>query len=263
MLPVYFGSSGRRLFGLYSPAERKRSPSRAVVLCHPWGREYEHVHRSVRMLGSMLSTAGFDVLRFDYYGSGDAAGEAHEATLPGWEADVLAAVEEIRDTTGATRVALAGIRLGASLAARVAVRQRAAVQELVLWDPVVNGADYLEELWSEESDPGMRAWHLLARPAGAGGGHEVQGYPLTDTLEREIRAVNLVDLVPSLPARTLCVTSVEYPSYPALRAAFTGRAGGALAFENIPSAPPWIEQEFLGAGVVPVQLLHRIKEWLG
>lgn len=263
MFPVYFGSSGRRLFGLYSPAERKRSPSRAVVLCHPWGREYEHVHRSVRMLGSMLSTAGFDVLRFDYYGSGDAAGEAHEATLAGWEGDILAAVEEIKDTTGAARVALAGVRLGASLAAAAAVRTRTAVQELVLWDPVVSGADYLEELWSEVPDPGMRTWHLLARPAETGGGHEVQGYPLTGALEHEIRALNLVDLVPSLPARTLCVTSVEHPSYPALRTAFAGRAGGALTVENIPSAPAWIEQEFFGAGVVPVQLLHRIKEWLG
>jgi alpha-beta hydrolase superfamily lysophospholipase len=263
MNPFYFGSSSRRLFGLYSPAERKRSPGRAIVLCNPWGREYEWAHRSLRLLGAMLSGAGFDVLRFDYYGSGDAAGEPADATLAGWEGDIQAAIEEIKDTAGATRVALAGRRLGATLAANVAVRNRAAVQELVLWDPVVNGDAYIQELWNMPPDPSLAAWHLAARPAEAGGGHELQGFPLTETLAREIRALDLLGLVPALPDRTLCVASEDRASYASLRSALKTRPKGPLPFDHMPSPPASVARRDLGAGAVPVQLLQRIKEWLG
>lgn len=260
MLPLYFGSSSRRLFGLYSPAERKRSLPRAVVLCHPWGSEYERAHRSMRMLDSTLSAAGFDVLRFDYYGSGDSTGEASEVTLAGWESDIVAAVEEIKDTTGTSRVALVGLRLGATLAARVAARMPTCVRDLVLWDPVVFGDEYLEEMWHHE----LAAAAHVARPADVGGGHEMQGYPLTETLEREIRALNLIDLVPRLPARTLCITtSVEHGSHAALEGALAHRAAAPAPVEYIEASAAWLPQDSLGAGVVPVPVLHRIREWLG
>ena len=259
MLPIYFGSSTRRLFGLFSPAERKRSPSRAAVLCHPWGREYEHAHRSMRMLDSTLSAAGFDVLRFDYYGSGDSNGEASEVTLAGWESDIVAAVEEIKDTTGTARVALVGLRLGATLAARVAARMRTCVRDLVLWDPVVFGDEYLDEMWHRE--PAVAG--CAVRSADVGGGHEMQGYPLTDTLEHEIRALNLIDLVPSLPVRTLCITTfVEHGSHAALEDAFSRRATGPAPVEYIQASAAWL-QDNRGAGVVPVPVLQRIREWLG
>jgi alpha-beta hydrolase superfamily lysophospholipase len=263
MIPFYFGSSGRRLFGVHTPAERKRSPGRAIVLCYPLGREYLFAHRSVRRLGSMLSAAGFNVLRFDYFGTGDAAGDLPDATLAGWEADIEAAIEEIRDTTGATRVALAGLRLGGTLAARVAVRSRAVVQELVLWDPVVIGEDHLAELWNETPDPPSPAGHMTARDADAGGEHEVGGFPLTDTLTRDMRAVDLPALAPALPDRTLCIVSQVQPSHTGLSAALGRRAGGPLTLEYIPSVPAWVEPRRFGAGIVPVNLLQRIKEWLG
>jgi len=263
MIPFYFGPSGRRLFGVYTPAERKRSPGRAIVLCYPWGREYLFAHRSVRRLGSMLSAAGFDVLRFDYFGPGDAAGDLPDATLAGWEADIEAAIEEIRDTTGATRVTLAGLRLGATLAARVAVRSRAVVQELVLWDPVVIGEEYLAELWSASPEIPSAAGRMTARAAEAGGGHEVRGSSSTDTVTRDMRVLDLPALAPALPDRTLCIVSQVQPSHSSLSAALGRRADGPLALEYIPSVPAWAEPQQFGAGIVPVHLLQRIKEWLG
>jgi pimeloyl-ACP methyl ester carboxylesterase len=211
----------------------------------------------------MLSAAGFDVLRFDYFGTGDAAGDLPDATLAGSEADIEAAIEEIRDTTGATRVALAGLRLGATLAARVAVRSRAVVQELVLWDPIMNGEEYLSELWNATLDSPSPAGHMTARADEAGGGYEVRGFPLTDTLARDIRAVDLPALAPALPDRTLCIVSQVQPSHTGLSAALGRRAGGPLTLDYIPSVPAWVEPQHFGAGIVPVHLLQRIKEWLG
>ena len=83
MTPLYFGERTRRLFGVYTPAHAAGRPARGVVLCHPWGQEYLHAHRSLRKLGDLLAAAGFDVLRFDYFGTGDSAGDLPEASLAG------------------------------------------------------------------------------------------------------------------------------------------------------------------------------------
>ena len=262
MTPFYFGSGERRLFGVFRPAERKRSPRRAIVLCHPWGQEYLRAHRSVCLLGSMLSAAGFDVLRFDYFGTGDAAGELSDATLSGWEADIEAAIEEIRDTTGATRVALVGLRLGATLAATVAVRRQDVVKELVLWDPVVIGEEYLAELRGPlphvpliDGPPAMGA-------ANGGGGLEVKGFLLTETMEQDLRSLDLPALVPALPDRTLFITSEVLASHAGLHTALNCRADGTRVLEYIESGPAWLEGQNYGVGAVPVKILQRIAEWL-
>ena len=56
MNPLHFGSSSRRLFGMYHPASAGRSP-RAAVLCNAWGREYMLAYRSIRQLGNMLAAS--------------------------------------------------------------------------------------------------------------------------------------------------------------------------------------------------------------
>ena len=141
----YFGAQERRLLGIYEAARRAR-PNRAVVLCYPWGAEYIHGYRSMRQLAKMLTANGIHTLRFDYFGTGDSAGSTTEGDVSGWETDIQSAIEELMDTTGATQVSLVGLRLGATLAANVAVRAGPVVNSLVLWDPVVSGAEYLTEL---------------------------------------------------------------------------------------------------------------------
>ena len=73
----------------------------------------------------MLAASGWDTLRFDYYGTGDSAGDLIEANLGGWEKDIEWAIEEARATSGANRVALIGLRLGANLAASAGPSGRA------------------------------------------------------------------------------------------------------------------------------------------
>ena len=142
----HFGTGTRRLFGVYLPGAGDGPSARVAVLCAPWGQEYLRSHRSVRQLGLQLNAAGFHVLRFDYYGTGDSAGDMLDATVQDWEDDVSQAVDEARETAGADRVSLIGLRLGGALAARVAVKRPDDVKDLVLWDPVVSGSAYLDEL---------------------------------------------------------------------------------------------------------------------
>jgi uncharacterized protein len=137
MNPLYLGTHERRLFAVYEPAATKDRRTRVAVLCHPWGAEYVYAHRTMRQLAVKLSASGFHTLRFDYFGTGDSGGEDSEANPAAAEADVQSAIEGIQDIVGVARVALIGLRLGATLAARAAMRHQESVEALVLWDPVV------------------------------------------------------------------------------------------------------------------------------
>lgn len=141
MTPFYFGGSERRLFGIYEPARKSVGKSLAAVLCHPSGEEHVHAYRTLRQLASRMSMVGIDVLRFDYYGTGDSAGEAGDGNILGWCEDIETAIAEVKDMTGAAKVSLIGLRLGANLAARVAAKCPDEIGDLVLWEPLRSGKD--------------------------------------------------------------------------------------------------------------------------
>jgi pimeloyl-ACP methyl ester carboxylesterase len=60
------------------------------------------------------------VLRFDFRGCGDSEGDEAVAGTDAWRDDIGTAVEELKRRAGAARVALAGLRLGGTLAAQAA-----------------------------------------------------------------------------------------------------------------------------------------------
>lgn len=256
----HFGTGARRLFGIYAPGRGEGRTARAAVLCAPWGQEYLRSHRSMRQLGVQLGTAGFHTLRFDYFGTGDSAGEMTEATVAGWEDDLSQAIDELRDSSGAERVSLVGLRLGGTLAARVAVQRPREVRDLVLWDPVVSGRDFVDELHTPIGGVTPRR-----RDPASGGGVEANGFPLTEAMEAELAALDLVPLTESLPARTLVVTSapreLETPAQRALRVALAEHPY-ALEVESLESEPAWLEHGNSGAATIPVAVLQRITGWL-
>jgi pimeloyl-ACP methyl ester carboxylesterase len=257
MTPLYFGTRTRRLFGVYTPAHGG-SGTRAVVLCPPFGQEYLRAHRAMRQLGSMLATAGWHVLRFDYFGTGDSGADLPQADLAGWEDDIGSAIEELCDTSGATRVMLVGLRLGATLAARVAARRRQ-VDALIMWDPVVSGAHYVAEL-TDDTAPTQEFYEKpIPRPSEIGGGHEVVGFVLSAGMAREMAALDISPLVPALPVRTLAIVSNER-SWQSIQALPARSDGARLAVERVDGEPTWLRAGE-GPGALPVKLLQTIVHW--
>lgn len=153
MKPVVFDGA----FGWLHPAGGRTG----VVLCNPFGYDALCTHRGWRKLAERLAAAGMPVLRFDYPGTGDAAGmEDDPGRVEAWLGSIGAAVRHLRESTGVTRVALVGLRLGAMLAALAAERlagQAASgestpgiatpgVDALVLLAPPLTGRRYIREL---------------------------------------------------------------------------------------------------------------------
>jgi uncharacterized protein len=258
----YFGADDRRLLGIYEPARHGKA-NRAAVLCHPWGAEYIHAYRSMRQLAKMLAASGVHTLRFDYFGTGDSAGCSTAGDLGGWEADIRSAIEELKDTSGAPMVTLVGLRLGATLAANVAARTGSGVHSLVLWDPVVQGAEYLAELHHASRRGWLFRRSPTALPAEEGGGHEVMGFALTRSMGEAVRRLDLVAVAAALPPRTLVVASRRVDGHERLQRALNARQA-PLPIEYIDAPPGWVEWP-VGhplAGTVPVRILERIVEGL-
>ena len=148
MNPLFFNNStGGQLYGVYhSPAKVSQSHPRAVVICTPLGQEYIRSHWACKLLAKQLARGGAHVLRFDLSGHGNSSGDIdQQQSLQSWTHDIGQAIDWIRDKSNATSVMLLGLRFGATLAALTA-EQRPDVHSLVAWEPVVDGASYLQKL---------------------------------------------------------------------------------------------------------------------
>jgi len=236
------------------------------VICNPWGAEHINAHRALRQLSRKLSGAGLHVLRFDYFGAGDSAGDMTQTDLRGWENDIKSALAELGSITGSRRVSLIGLRLGATLAAKVAVSLDPGVNSLVLWDPVVDGRAYLDELYAASrvvptADGQLVSRPLVLRPSDLGGGYEILGFPLTAGMARELKELNLVALTPDLLRRTLVVLSEPQVYCCTLGMVLGASDAVAPTIEQIKAFRCWIDP-WPNVGASPVAIINRISQWL-
>jgi pimeloyl-ACP methyl ester carboxylesterase len=151
MKQTYFGPPQLPLFGiLHSPA--KAEPGAVgVVIAPPFANEYFRSYRSLKILGDRLAKLGLFVLRFDFCGTGDSGGDDEDINLLRWREDLLASIEVLRQETGVERVHLVGRRLGAALCLEAAATIPE-IERVVLWDPVLNGHDYVAEILKDQHE---------------------------------------------------------------------------------------------------------------
>lgn len=120
----------------------------AALICTAFSTDAAIGHCSLMRLADQLAAAGYPALRFDYPGTGDSLdggldrGEGHWLA---WKKSVHDAADWLRMATGARRVVLCGLRIGATLAA-LAGAERNDVAGLLLFEPVVTGKSFVRQL---------------------------------------------------------------------------------------------------------------------
>lgn len=135
---------GRRFALWISPPAGK--PQRGSILCvQPFGEEANLSRRVLVAQASRLARSGWTTLLMDPFGTGDSDGGSHDASLPIWRADLLHASRLARERSDGSFV-LWGTRLGALLAAELALALDQLVSAMVFWQPASNGGPLLDPL---------------------------------------------------------------------------------------------------------------------
>lgn len=257
IVPFYFGAADRLLFACYHEPALERRRKCAVVVCQPIGHEYINSHRALRQLASRLCYAGFPVLRFDYYGCGDSSGSAEEGRITQWLEDISTAISELRRRTGATEVCLVGLRVGGALA-MIAAAERNHLESLVLWDPVVSGKSYLDDLFRLQKEM-LRFRPKPGRAQKPLDYVDVLGFPLSHFLQTELKNIDLSTLA-GVSAKNVLVIQTDKTAEQPRWQEHLSQMEPPLEYHRLDAPPIWLPTSD-GSLVVPSQILHSIVSW--
>lgn len=141
---IFFPGKRGDLFGVLH--EPKENPLGACILCHPFAEEKLWSQRVFVSFARELARRGLVVLRFDFSGNGESDGVFESSGIRSYIEDTSTAVEYLRAQYPTIEsVDLMGLRFGATVAYLSAVA-RDDVGRLILWDPVLDGEEYVQEM---------------------------------------------------------------------------------------------------------------------
>lgn len=144
-IPFYFTNGNYQLFGiLYRPENKVKDLG--FVFVHPFAEEKLWTQRVYVNFARELAQQGYPVLRFDVMGHGDSEGDFEDSTIETRLSDINCAIDQLMtDVPEVKQIALLGIRFGGTLAA-LAAEKRSEVKKLLLWEPIIDGEKYMQEL---------------------------------------------------------------------------------------------------------------------
>lgn len=195
--PLFFENGDYRLFGIvHQPVG---TPSgEAWVFCHPFAEEKLWAQRVYVSFARTLAAQGAWVMRFDAMGNGDSEGQFSAASVDTMLSDIDCAIRYLEGVSGISQgIGLLGLRFGATLAALAAERSPK-VGTLVLWEPIVDGAKYMQEMLrinlTTQSAVYKEIRHnreALVRMMRDGATVNIDGYELAYPCYEQATAVNL------------------------------------------------------------------------
>jgi|SRR5579884_4003623 len=249
---IWFGSGERPALGWLSRPSGAGSGSGIVVL-PPVAYAYWSVHRTLRVIAERLAGEGHLVLRVDYDGTGDSAGDQWEPDrLDAWRRTVGAAAELLR-SAGARDLLAVGVQLGATLALLDSAEHD--FGRVVAWAPVLSGRRFVRQLrlLSQEVP-------TAEEPHGREGTHAMAGTVFSAETAADLARLDLGGLSPSPRLRALVV---ERTDEAADAAASPLRAAGAAVDVHVSPAAGELLETAPEFAVTPADLVDAIASWVG
>lgn len=248
----WFGPVERPLLGWWTAPAGHTSRS-GVVIAPAIGYEYWTAHRTLRVLAEMLAARGHGVLRFDYDGQGDSAGESWDGERVGaWRQSIAYAVSELR-TLGMQEITLIGLRIGATLALTEA--EAGGVDRIIAWAPITSGKRYMKEM------------RMLGLGVPTTSGRQVAdgtiicaGTVVSPDTAAEIAQINLDQMFPVPSARMLVVARTDHACDKLAKHLVD--MGGDIRLEALDGAETALDTPTEGA-TVPTAILDTITAWVG
>jgi exosortase A-associated hydrolase 2 len=210
-------------------------PGRGCILAvHAFAEEMNKTRAAVAEGARALADAGYAVLQIDLAGCGDSAGDFEDATWSRWLADLGDAWQWLAQVAPGPRW-LWGTRFGALLADDFAGVCSPPVDGLLLWQPVVNGAQHLGQFLR------LKTVNSLLKNAGTNAPAEGAVSPVAQASPR-------ADLASGLP-----VEVAGYRLNPALadaieQARLGAHEGDEPGDARVPSTVRWFEVSSQASG---------------
>ena len=172
------------------------TPTVGWIICHSYALEQVDLQPIESALARALAAGGSAVLRFHVQGYGDSQRTAEHATLGTHLKETAEAAEFLCESTGVRSLGFIGARFGGLVAALAA--EQAGAGALILWDPVVKGRAYMRRLallsamtelltHGRSGESGTDPETMIEQT----GVLDVQGFPLTREVFREVAAIDL------------------------------------------------------------------------
>lgn len=215
----FFGDPSAPNFGvLHAPSVAAAESPAGIVICAPLAHEFDFSHRLLVEFARVLSGAGLWVLRFDYRGHGDSFGAFADYALEDYAADIRQAMAALEERAGVPCRGLCGLRLGATLAATIWAEDPRP-GPLTLWEPVAQGARYLDDLLRAilvkqmAHERGASTTREMLRQRIAHGEPVIfEGRPITPGLVRSLESLDLESAGRRLAKPTLLVQISKRPT---------------------------------------------------
>jgi alpha-beta hydrolase superfamily lysophospholipase len=229
-----------------------------VVIAAPDGEEHAWAARTLVTVARALAHHGSVVYRFDHLGQGESEGDYEATTWPSRLADLDAAVHMAQRRTGQTPIVL-GVRLGATLALAAVKRATSSMAGLVVWEPVVDPAQYVHQLLRVNVSTQMVALGKIERDrsdliadARRGGIISVNGFGLSGPFIDALFALDLDSKIGQLSIPTLWLST--------LAADQTVTSNPSVVAKRMATFPFWKEPKAHRSA--PPSFLAETVEWL-
>jgi exosortase A-associated hydrolase 2 len=136
---------GERIFTVeHHPQES--NPEKAYIFVHPFAEEKLWSHRVYVTTARAFCAKGIFVARFDFRGHGDSDGDFLDSSLENHLSDINRVIEHVKSACPTVRsIGVLGLRLGGAIAA-ITAQNRTDVDEMILWDPVLSGDRYMQDI---------------------------------------------------------------------------------------------------------------------
>lgn len=226
-----------------------------VVICEPADYEGIQTYRTMRYQAHRLAKVGIPTLRFQFHGTGESMGrDVDDGRVAAWRDSVDAAIDHLKAASGVTRVALLGVRLGATFAVDAAGRGE--VAGLALWEPCQTGAMFAREM--EIMSAGSRQSEDAQEDGD--GSIETAGYVITAETQHDLRGVNAMK--PKLQGHpdVLLVQRDDRPENSRMKDNYE-KAGCDVTWKRLPGHDRMMGRP--DKAPIPMQIVREVTDWLG
>lgn len=193
---AFFLPGGVTAEGRFCLLTRAKEPKGTLIFAHAFAEEMNKSRRMVALAAAAFAGCGWNTLQVDLTGCGDSGGDFGDASWAAWVADLGDAWAWAEaNLTGP--LALWGLRAGA-LVLSECLRSSGKVAPLLLWQPVTNGRQHLNQFLRLKAAGEMLAdadakasMDAIRSSLQAGDAVEIAGYRLSSSLAGGLEAATL------------------------------------------------------------------------